>query len=281
MRTILRAGCTVGLAFAHPLLDEVAHVQAATRSHVTVPAKAGLGKVLEEVFEVAERKVDDIMAGFEAEDLELHAEHSEISLDPKAQRESEKYPVEHGVIFRREVKHLEDGAFAVINFDHGCSSKDQHGENDCEFVHGDSLHITVNYNLKKPIQDGHMYFNGAAKFQGLGGMVQNIRRGQGRGLTANMEPFQWQCPVCGTPCNVTLFEKELSLTLPDCPIPAGEDITLIDTMFDLPKGKMLALAKMHMTGELAIMRTEDFEDSAVVLMDANFAFNRLHKGIRP
>jgi len=177
--------------------------------------------------------------------------------------ENEKPPIWHGVLFEREVLQVEKGTSAQLIFDHGCSKRDEYGDNFCEFPHGDSIHVKFQFYLEKPINDGYFTISGKPRMQGIAGFLKNGELGRKMQLTAKLDDVTVECPICGGTCEPEIFGKQRKFQLPDCPLPAHQNVTLGDIDIELPWGRFLPLIQMKMQSEVVVTRMEG-EASSIV-----------------
>lgn len=79
---------------------------------------------------------------------------------------------------------LGDGISGSVVFDSGCTSKDKYGSNDCTFDWGSAIAGTVNGSLPNPLLKGSTFAGNL--------MLDNIIK------------FDFECPLCGGNCTLTV-----------------------------------------------------------------------------
>jgi hypothetical protein len=92
-----------------------------------------------------------------------------------------------------------NAASAHLTVDHGCSSSDAYGSNDCQWNWGDTLGLDYSVALTEDISSGKIAIN--AKLDSI-------------------IPFAASCPACGANCSITIPIVNIPVTfaMPDCPL---------------------------------------------------------------
>lgn len=262
--------CALGFSAVRGLPDDAAAlVQSSVRSHATALTEPNVfNEALGDIVNVAVQQVEE-------------AKNSgEMIMAQEPGHEEEKAPIWHGLQFQRQIVQMEAGSSGYMSFDHGCKVKDDHGDNFCEFPHGDSIHMKFEFNLAKPINNGYWVFQGVPKLQGVPGFLRNgIEGRRGHILTSRLDDISVECPICGGVCEPIILGKQRTIKLPECPLPAGQNVTLVDMDINLPSGLLLPLVKMQMRANLVVHRQEGEDSNLVSESKFIFAMGRIYHGM--
>ena len=113
----------------------------------------------------------------------------------------------------RTFSDLAPGVSGSLKLDHGCTSMDEHGSNDCTLAWGDNATATFAYKLPAKL---------------------TYKARLDLDLKVSLVPLKASCHVCNEPCKlvVPVLGIPITIGMPDCPI----NTSAISTMatFSLP-----------------------------------------------
>ena len=107
------------------------------------------------------------------------------------------------ITLTRKVTSVETGFTGTLNIDKDCTSTDQYGCAAADAKWGDSLKVTINATVPKDLT-ASVHMKAAIKVN-------------------NVLPFDVDCAICGTDCDLTIpiIKKKVTIKMPPCPIKAG------------------------------------------------------------
>eukprot|EP00413_Alexandrium_margalefii_P011838 CAMPEP_0204532338 /NCGR_PEP_ID=MMETSP0661-20131031/11670_1 /ASSEMBLY_ACC=CAM_ASM_000606 /TAXON_ID=109239 /ORGANISM="Alexandrium margalefi, Strain AMGDE01CS-322" /LENGTH=341 /DNA_ID=CAMNT_0051538569 /DNA_START=81 /DNA_END=1104 /DNA_ORIENTATION=- len=164
----------------------------------------------------------------------------------------------HGIRMTRSSSFVEDGSSIRLELDKGCNTTDQLGSNNCTVHANERVNVRLSFRLAEPLDErARLSLNYSTRLIGLSAIVAPQLLGQkAKNFRVWLPNVTATCPLCGGACEMDLYGMKVRQQMPDCPIPAGEEVTVVDQALSVPRTDGLKLMQSRLHGTVAIRRPD-------------------------
>mmetsp|Transcript_58071 Transcript_58071/g.180424 ORF Transcript_58071/g.180424 Transcript_58071/m.180424 type:complete len:308 (+) Transcript_58071:70-993(+) len=165
----------------------------------------------------------------------------------------------HGIRLIRSSSFVEEGSNIRFELDRGCNATDSFGSNNCTLHANEQVRVRLSFRLAEPLDErATMDLNYTTRLIGLSAIVapQILGHKKADKFRLWLPNVTASCPLCGGACEFDLYGMQVKQQMPSCPIPAGEEVSVVDQVVNLPRTDGLKLLQSRLAGSLAIRRPD-------------------------
>jgi len=167
----------------------------------------------------------------------------------------------YGIRFNRLNSFVEEGSSLRLELDRGCAREDSLGSNNCTLHANENVHVRMSFKLKESMDErSTIYANFTTRLMGMSAIIGPKLLGTPakdiKNFRTSLPNVTASCPMCGSKCKADLYGMKVDLQMPDCPIPAGQEVVFADFDIQMPRTEAWRIMQSRVQGTFGIRRPD-------------------------